>query len=146
MKKLVLSGKRIITGEGSLKALEELECDSVFIVTGGGSMMRSGVIDRAKSYLEEKGTVTYVYSGVQKNPSTLDVKKGLEFCRSFHPDCILAIGGGSAIDCAKAILLFYEYPFLNFENVLDYNVKGEIPTVRDTKLCRTPDDASGHNP
>lgn len=138
MKKLVLSGKKIVTGQGSLAFLEELSYQRVFIVTGGGSMIRSGVIDRAREYLEKKDTVVEVYSGVLKNPSIQEVRKGLLVCREFKPDCILAIGGGSALDCAKAILLFYEFPFLNFENVLDYNSRGEIPVMRDTALVCVP--------
>ena len=138
MKKLVLSGKRIVTGAGSLAYLEELSFTKTLIVTGGGSMIRSGVIDRAKGYLEKNGTKVRVYSGVPKNPSIEEVRKGLAVCREFSPDAVIAIGGGSAMDCAKAILLFYEFPFLNFGNVLEYNSKGEIPPVRDTALVCVP--------
>lgn len=138
MKKLVLSGKKIVTGAGSLAYLEELSFTKALVVTGGGSMIRSGVIDRAKGFLEKNGAEVRVYSGVPKNPSIDEVNKGLEVCREFNPDAVIAIGGGSAMDCAKAILLFYEFPFLNFENVLDYNSKGEIPAVRDTALVCVP--------
>lgn len=138
MRKLVLSGKGIITGAGSLAALEDLRYERVLIVTGGSSMIRSGVIDRSVAYLSGNGTKTEVYSGVPKNPSIEDVRKGLAICRQFKPDLILAIGGGSAMDCAKAMLLFYEFSYLNFENVLDYNKKGEIPTVRKTGLVCVP--------
>lgn len=138
MKNLVLSGKRIVTGAGSLAYLEELSFTKALIVTGGGSMIRSGVIGRAKGYLEKNGTKVQVYSGVPKNPSIEEVRKGLAVCREFNPDAVIAIGGGSAMDCAKAILLFYEFPFLNFGNVLEYNSKGQIPPVRDTALVCVP--------
>ena len=138
MKKIVLSGKRIVTGAGSLTYLSELSFQKVLIVTGSDSMIRSGVIKRAKELLEKNGAKSIVYSGVPKNPSICDVQKGLEMCREFKPDAVIAIGGGSAMDCAKAILLFYEFPFLNFENVLDYNHKGEIPSNRDTALICVP--------
>lgn len=134
MRKLVLSGKGILTGEGSLLALMDLKYERALLVTGGSSMIKSGVIARAEKYLQMNGTETDLFSGVPKNPSIEDVLKGLVICRKFKPDVILAIGGGSAMDCAKAILLFYEFPYLNFENVLEFNKKGEIPTERKTGL------------
>lgn len=138
MRKLVLSGKGILTGEGSLLALKDLKYERALLVTGGSSMIKSGVIARAEKYLQMKGTETDLFSGVPKNPSIEDVLKGLVICRKFKPDVILAIGGGSAMDCAKAILLFYEFPYLNFENVLEFNKKGEIPTERKTGLICVP--------
>lgn len=138
MRKIVLSGKKIITGAGSLQYLKELRCQRAVIVTGGSSMIKTGVIDRAKRYLEEALAEVLVYSGIRPNPSMEEVQKGVEVFREFQPDCVLAIGGGSAIDAAKAMLLFYEYPFLNFENVLEYNEQGRIPAVRDTALVCVP--------
>lgn len=138
MRKLVLSGKGILTGEGSLLALKDLKYERALLVTGGSSMIKSGVIARAEKYLQMNGTETDLFSGVPKNPSIEDVRKGLVICRKFKPDVILAIGGGSAMDCAKAILLFYEFPYLNFENVLEFNKKGEIPTERKTGLICVP--------
>ena len=138
MRKLVLSGKGILTGEGSLLALKDLKYERALLVTGGSSMIKSGVIARAEKHLQMNGTETDLFSGVPKNPSIEDVLKGLVICRKFKPDVILAIGGGSAMDCAKAILLFYEFPYLNFENVLEFNKKGEIPTERKTGLICVP--------
>ena len=138
MRKLVLSGKGILTGEGSLLALKDLKYERALLVTGGSSMIKSGVIARAEKYLQMNGIETDLFSGVPKNPSIEDVRKGLVICRKFKPDVILAIGGGSAMDCAKAILLFYEFPYLNFENVLEFNKKGEIPTERKTGLICVP--------
>ena len=138
MQKLVLSGKRIITGAGSLAALAGLNYKRIMIVTGGKSMIVSHVIDRACEYVKKEGTEVLVFSGVPKNPSIEEVQRGLRECRQLKPDCILAIGGGSAIDCAKAILLFYEFPYLTFENVVEYNAKGEIPVERKTALVCVP--------
>ena len=101
-------------------------------------MMRTGVVDRVRGMLEKNNSHIVVYSGVPKNPSIADVQKGLEQCLAFGPDCILALGGGSAMDCAKAILLFYEFPYLTFKNVLEYNSRGEIPTERKTALICVP--------
>lgn len=138
MKKLVLSGKRIITGQDSLSYLKELTYQRVIIVTGGSSMQRFGIIEQAKKYLSDAGAKVMVHSGIQKNPTMEEVEAGLAVFKQFQPDCVLAIGGGSAIDAAKAMLLFYEFPFLNFDNVLDYNAKGKIPSTRDTALICVP--------
>lgn len=138
MKSLVLSGKKIITGVGSLAYLKNLKYEKILIVTGGKSMERNGILDEAINYIKRPDTDVELFKGVPKNPSINDVQQGLAVCNKFKPDCILAIGGGSAIDCAKGILLFYEYPFLNFENVLEYNAAGKIPTERSTALICVP--------
>lgn len=138
MKRIVLSGKRIITGAGALAFLKEVTYEKVLIVTGGSSMKRSGVIDRAKEYLQVHGSKIEIYDGIKKNPTIEEVLDGLEKMKKFCPDCILAIGGGSAMDCAKAMLLFYEFPHLNFGNVLEENSKGLIPTERKTALLCVP--------
>ncbi len=101
-------------------------------------MERYGFLGRAKQYLEENGAETLVYSGIQKNLSIEEVEKGLEALRAFMPDCVLAIGGGSAMDAAKAMLLFYEFSFLNFHNVLDYIAEDKIPSARKTALICVP--------
>ena len=116
MTNIRLTGQRLVTGAGALEALGELEFTRAMIVTGGRSMFRNGTIDRAKALLERRGTVE-VYGGVGANPTKEEVEKGLAAMRAFAPDLVVAIGGGSPIDAAKAMVLFYEYPELNFGNV-----------------------------
>lgn len=116
MKNIRLTGERLVTGAGALAALEQLDFTRAMIVTGGGSMFRNGTIDRVRTLLEQRGTVS-VYSGVGANPTRSEVEKGLAAMRAFAPDLVVAVGGGSPIDAAKAMLLFYEWPELNFENV-----------------------------
>lgn len=116
MKNIRLTGERLVTGAGALAALEQLDFTRAMIVTGGGSMFRNGTIDRVRTLLERRGTVS-VYSGVGANPTRDEVEKGLAAMRAFAPDLVVAVGGGSPIDAAKAMLLFYEWPELNFENV-----------------------------
>ena len=62
MRKLVLSGKGIFTGRGSLEALEQYTYEKVMIVTGGSSMMRTGVVDRVRGMLEKNNSHIVVYS------------------------------------------------------------------------------------
>lgn len=138
MKKLVLSGKRILTGAGSLSYLKELNYKKVLLVTGGKSMLETGVIDKVASYLKEQGSEVMIHSGIGKNPTMGEVEQGLLVMREFKPEAVIAIGGGSAMDCAKAMLLFYEFPELNFDNVLAYNSAGKIPTERKTALICVP--------
>lgn len=116
MKKIRLTGEQLITGPGALDALGALEFTRAMIVTGGRSLFRNGTIDRAKALLEPHGAVE-VLDGIGANPTRDQVEQGLAAMRAFSPDLVVAMGGGSPIDAAKAMLLFYEWPALNFENV-----------------------------
>lgn len=116
MKKIRLTGEQLITGPGALDALGSLEFTRAMIVTGGRSLFRNGTIDRAKTLLEPHGAVE-VLDGIGANPTRDQVERGLAAMRAFSPDLVVAMGGGSPIDAAKAMLLFYEWPALNFENV-----------------------------
>ncbi|MHB1394857.1 MAG: iron-containing alcohol dehydrogenase [Clostridia bacterium] len=119
MKELRLHGELIVTGVGSLKYLEGIQCSRVFIVTGEGSTFKNGTIDSIRRMLEGRGNKYAVYSGIKKNPTTDEVLEGISAIRSFDPDTIITVGGGSAIDAAKAMALFYEYPELTFEKALN---------------------------
>lgn len=124
MKNIVLSGKAIITGRGSLEYLKNIKFNNAFVVTGGKSMIKHGVIDRIKKYMGSDKEIT-VYPGIGKNPTYKEVLDGLEVMRVKSPDMVIAVGGGSAMDAAKAMLLFYEFPHLNFENVLSSSIPVE---------------------
>ena len=116
MKQIRLTGRQLITGPGSLRSLESLDFSRAMLITGSHSMFRSGVIDRIRAMLLPGGAVE-VYSGIGANPTCAEVEAGLNAMRAYQPDLVIAVGGGSAIDAAKAMLLFYEYPALNFSNV-----------------------------
>ena len=118
VKNLVLSGRQIVTGSGAIGYLKKLSYKRVIIVTGGSSMIKNGIIDKAKEMLIMSGSGVRVISGIKKNPSFEEVDEGLKVFNEYRPDCVLAIGGGSAMDAAKAMLLFYEFPELNKENVI----------------------------
>ena len=123
MKKLNLTRDILVTGENSLEYLKEIDTKKAVIITGGSSMKRTGVLDRVTELLEENGAAVTIYSGVGKNPTTGMVLEGLAFVREQKPDCILAVGGGSSIDAAKVMLLFYEHPELNFDNVFSSDLE-----------------------
>ncbi len=117
MKKINLTRDILVTGENALEYLKEIDTKKAVIITGGSSMKRTGVLDRVTELLKTTGANVSIYSGVGKNPTTAMVLNGLDFVREQKPDCILAVGGGSSIDAAKVMLLFYEHPELNFDNV-----------------------------
>jgi alcohol dehydrogenase len=81
----------------------------VLIHYGGGSVVRSGLLDRVKTSLEKESIAYVELGGVQPNPRSGLVYKGIELCRSEGVDFILAVGGGSAIDSAKAIAAGTKY-------------------------------------
>lgn len=81
----------------------------VMIVYGGGSVVRSGLLERVKVSLAAEGLECCELSGVQPNPIDTKVYEGLEQARTFRPDLLLAVGGGSVIDTAKAIAAGYDY-------------------------------------
>lgn len=134
MKKIVLGGDALITGKDAMTYLSSVTYKKAFLVTGGSSMIRNGVIDRCKELLSMADCDTYVYSGINKNPSIQEVEAGVAAMNEYRPDLVLAVGGGSAMDAAKAMLLFYEFPDINFDNVLALNKDGKIPTERKTGL------------
>lgn len=76
---------------------------NILVVYGGGSIKRSGLFDDVVALLNREGLAVYEFSGVQSNPKHAMVNEGAELCRTLAIDAILAIGGGSVIDCAKAI-------------------------------------------
>lgn len=88
----------------------------VMIVYGGGSVVRSGLLDRVKQSLREAGIEFCEMGGIQPNPVDTRVYEGIDVCRSEQVDMMLPVGGGSVIDTAKAIAagVPYEDDFWDF--------------------------------
>ena len=108
----------IYHGEGSLETLKSLKGKKAFVVVGGGSMKRFGFLQKVEDYLKEAGMEVELFEGVEPDPSVETVMKGAEAMRNFQPDWIVAMGGGSPIDAAKAMWIFYEYPDFTFEQAV----------------------------
>ena len=104
-------------GKGCLEELKNLKGKKAILVVGGGSMKRQGFLDKAVNYLKEGGMEVELFEGVEPDPSVETVMKGAEAMRKFEPDWIVAMGGGSPIDAAKAMWAFYEYPETTFEDL-----------------------------
>jgi alcohol dehydrogenase class IV len=104
-------------GKGALEALKGFEGKRAMVCVGGGSMKRFGFLDRAVSYLKEAGMEVETIEGIESDPSVETVMKGAEAMQKFQPDWIVAMGGGSPIDAAKAMWIKYEYPETTFEDM-----------------------------
>lgn len=105
-------------GKGSLEVLKTLKGKKAIVVVGGGSMKRFGFLDKVTSYLQEAGMEVELFENVEPDPSVETVMRGAEAMRKFEPDWIIAMGGGSPIDAAKAMWAFYEYPDTTFEDLI----------------------------
>ena len=104
-------------GKGALEALKTLEGKKAIVCVGGGSMKRNGFLDRAVNYLQEAGMEVKLFEGIEPDPSVETVMKGAAVMEEFNPDWIVAMGGGSPIDAAKAMWIKYEYPDITFEDM-----------------------------
>lgn len=123
-------------GKGSLEELKNLKGSKAIVVVGGGSMKRFGFLDKAVNYLKEAGMEVQLFENVEPDPSVETVMKGAAAMTEFQPDWIVAMGGGSPIDAAKAMWAFYEYPNVTFEELTKpFN----FPTLRTkAKFCAIP--------
>ena len=126
MRKLILGGNSLITGSGSLNYLENIKEKNVFILTGSKSMMENGVIGRMEAILQKNDCNIKVYTGIKKNPDEDTILQAMKDKNDFCPQVLIAIGGGSPMDAAKIMTIFYEYPQLNFEDLR----LGNIPQSR----------------
>ena len=123
----------IYHGENALEALKTFKGKKAFVCVGGGSMKRFGFLDKVVQYLQEAGMEVKLFEGIESDPSVDTVMKGAKGMQDFGPDWIVAIGGGSPIDAAKAMWIKYEYPDCTFEDMC--KVFG-IPTLRNkAKFC-----------
>lgn len=108
----------IYFGENAMEELKNLEGHKkAMIVTGGSSMQKFGFLDKLENTLKDAGLEVRLFEGVEPDPSVETVMKGAKAMQEFEPDLIVSIGGGSPIDAAKAMWVFYEYPDLTFDDI-----------------------------
>ena len=103
----------------SIKYLQDMrEMNRVFIVTDR-SMVDLGFVNKVTDQLNlRRNKVQYqLFCDVEPDPSIATVQRGVEVMRSFQPDTIIALGGGSSMDAAKGMWLFYEHPEVNFDDL-----------------------------
>ncbi|MBL5797446.1 iron-containing alcohol dehydrogenase [Bacillus sporothermodurans] len=103
---------KLIFGKGQLEQLK-VEVPQygkkVLLVYGGGSIKKNGLYDQVVKNLEEIGSQVFELSGVEPNPRISTVRKGVDLCKKEQIDFLLAVGGGSVIDCTKAIAAGAKY-------------------------------------
>ncbi|AIM37649.1 hypothetical protein KO02_13930 [Sphingobacterium sp. ML3W] len=116
MSKLFIAGE-VFHGAGSLEELKNIKGKKAVVVTGGSSMRNSGTLDRAVAFLAEAGIEVSIFEGVEEDPSSTTCLKGAEQIQAFGPDWIIGLGGCSAIDAAKIMWVFYEYPDIDFDTI-----------------------------
>ncbi|MGG1664423.1 iron-containing alcohol dehydrogenase [Brevibacillus sp. NRS-1366] len=103
---------QLLFGRGQLSVLQEKAKQlglTVLLVYGGGSIKRTGLYEKVVSLLQEAGCRIVELSGVEPNPRLSTVQKGIELCREEGVNWILAVGGGSVIDAAKAVAVGVPY-------------------------------------
>ena len=120
-------------GKGALDALKTFEGKRAMVCVGGGSMKRFGFLDTVVANLKEAGMEVELFEGIEPDPSVDTVMRGAAAMEKFQPDWIVAIGGGSPIDAAKAMWIKYEYPDITFEDMC--KVFGIPPLRRKARFC-----------
>lgn len=123
-------------GRGVLSELKNLDGKRAMIVTGDGAMRKWGFLQKAEAYLKEANMEVMIFEGVEPDPSVETVMKGVKVMADFEPDWIVAIGGGSPIDAAKAMWTFYEHPETTFESLC---IPFQFPKLRTkARFCAIP--------
>jgi alcohol dehydrogenase YqhD (iron-dependent ADH family) len=102
---------KLYFGKGQIEQLSKLlnKNLNVLVVYGGGSIKRNNVYQDVMSELEKAGATVFELSGVEPNPRLETVQKGVDICKTEKIDFLLAVGGGSVIDCTKAIAVGAKY-------------------------------------
>ncbi len=137
MRPMKLAGSELMFGYGSLEYIKSIKARKAAIVIGGSSMEKNGILYRVKDYLTEAGMQTIIISGVEPDPSFATVMRGAKNMLKFEPDLIVALGGGSAMDAAKAMWIFYEHPEL--QSMEDILPPQPFPSLRKkARLCCIP--------
>ncbi|MFK9094512.1 bifunctional acetaldehyde-CoA/alcohol dehydrogenase [Bacillus salipaludis] len=110
---------QIFFEQNSIQMLAQIPgISKAFIVTSGSSI-KNGYVDKVLYYLKKNGSHIQceAFSSIEPEPSIETVMTGAERMKKFQPDCIIALGGGSVMDAAKAMWLFYEHPDTDFHSL-----------------------------
>lgn len=105
----------IYFGENALDHLRTVKGTKAMLVIGSGRLINDGTVPKIQELLKEANVETSIFAGIESDPSVKTVMRGVEAMKAFNPDVIIGIGGGSPIDAAKAMWIFYEHPEFTFE-------------------------------
>ncbi|QDX91454.1 bifunctional acetaldehyde-CoA/alcohol dehydrogenase [Brevibacillus laterosporus] len=111
--------EKIYFEKNSIQYLQNMPDISRAVIVTDPAMVKLGYVDKVLKNLRSRPEYVHckVFSDVEPDPSVTTVRKGTELMVDFQPDVIIALGGGSAMDAAKAMWLFYEYPNEEFQNL-----------------------------
>lgn len=110
---------KIYFEKGATQYLEKMPDISRVMIVTDAAMVKLGYAEKVEHYLRKRKTPVYieVFADVEPDPSVETVERGTRMMAQFQPDCIIALGGGSPMDAAKAMWLFYEYPDTSFDSL-----------------------------
>lgn len=128
MRPMKIAGDQLMFGQGCLEHLATLKGKRAFIVSSRSALEKSGAIKKIQKYLNDAGIVSKVCTNVEPDPSFKTVYEGSKLMLEFEPDWIIAVGGGSAMDAAKAMWIYYEHPQL--DKLSDIVAPNVIPKLR----------------
>ncbi|MBQ6368297.1 MAG: iron-containing alcohol dehydrogenase [Erysipelotrichaceae bacterium] len=136
---------KVYFGKGSISHLDESLAPfgkNVLLAYGGGSIKKTGLYDEVMKILNEGGFTVTELSGIEPNPRIESVERGVQLCKENNIDVVLAVGGGSVIDCAKAVCSGFYYEGDDLWYMVKY-VKGRkrsLPLVDILTLSATGSD------
>lgn len=107
--------REVYFGENALDKLASVRGSKAMLVVGSERLKKDGTTAKIQSLLKKAGIESDIFSGIEADPSITTVMKGVAAMNSYNPDWIIGIGGGSPIDAAKAMWIFYEHPDFTFE-------------------------------
>lgn len=138
---------KVYFGKGQISHLPELVQKfgkKVLLVYGGGSIKRSGLYDTICERLKNYEIESWDLAGVEPNPRLSTVCRGVELCRQHEIDVVLPIGGGSSIDCAKAVAAGFYYEGSPWDLVLDHSlIQKALPIISVLTLSATGSEMDG---
>lgn len=105
--------------KGSTQYLQKMPDITRVLIVTDAMMVKLGYVEKLEYYLRKRNTPVHleVFADIEPDPSVETVQRGTKVMESFQPDCIIALGGGSPMDAAKAMWLFYEYPDTSFHSL-----------------------------
>lgn len=137
---------QVYFGKGQIKRLAKVADlgKKVLMVYGGGSIKKNGIYDDAMKILKENGVEVFELGGVDPNPRIETVAEGAKTCKENGVEVVLAIGGGSTIDCAKVVAAAAKYEGNPWDLVLDSRkMKEVLPIVAVLTIAATGSEMDG---
>jgi len=128
MRPMKLAGSELMFGKGCLEYLKTLKGSRATIVMSGPILEKTGILEKVVVYLKEANINSIVFNEVEPDPSFATVWKGAQVMKKCKPDLIIALGGGSAMDAAKAMWICYEHPQISA--LSDILPPKQIPKLR----------------